>query len=199
MSHSIGIDDHYLTTPEGGAAFRDRILAATDDVLREQGQVLPMAWLLTRLDLDGSELDRVGILPVIAIGALTEELKTGYSEALSSLALSTRALGALLVLEVWDVRARGVDDADGIAQVRAAIAWREEHGSLAEFPGRQEVIAVTFEHVAIGLQHWRAPIVRDDAGRPSLGDWEQMPQGIAVGRFAHVLPPSAYGQTGTEA
>lgn len=181
-------------TEAGGVVFRDMILDGARINLGHDGHLVPMCLLLARRDPDTRRAFPAPRLVVVGLGLemANEESKEAFARTIAEASVRTDALAAALVIEAWEV-----SDMTGETVARA-MQHKARHGSLADFPGRNEVVRVTWEHVAMGVEQWTAPIVRDGAA-VTCGDFARDAEGVWFGRFAHLLSTAAYGPTGTEA
>jgi len=181
-------------TAEGGASFRDTLLVGARINLETDGHIAPVCLMVARRDPQTLVPFAAPRLVVVGLGLplADEQSKEVFARTIAEASVRSNALAAALIIEAWFTTGTAED-------VQAALDWKAEHGSLAEFPGRWEVVRVTWEHVEMGVEQWTAPIIRD-GDRVTCGEFEcDTRQGVWFGRFAQLLAPSAYGASGTEA
>jgi hypothetical protein len=104
------------------------------------------------------------------------KIKDFYALAVRSFAKGTRAIGTLMMTEMWYVEAR--------SQGRAPDLVRDEYPeSLEDADDRHEGLMMLLEHSATGRVMWRAEIKRNPS---RLEPWEDMTPGDAEGRLVNL-------------
>jgi len=182
-----------LGSEDGSVAFRNMVFDGARDNLEKDEHVSTICLVVARRDLaTGQELDNPQMIMVSPDGSMGDPgQRDAFADAIADVTVRSRAMAAALVVEAWTV----VGDRRRTAM---ALRWREEHGSLAFFPGRVEQVRVTWEHVATGAEQWAAPIIRNGSSTV-CGPFVREPHGLWLGRFASLLSTESYGVPGAEA
>lgn len=161
-------------TVEGLIEIAKSIQQRAEQHLAEDGFVTPITFLFLRKDWRTGE---VFLDPQMFI--LTPDRMHGhdekdiYAKFLHHAIKVGNGIAVLNLMECWT--------ADGSEE--KGLEWLAGHGSLKDFPGRKEKVALALEHQDLheGVM-WLAEIIRVDGEAPRLGPWVAEP--MIMGRFA---------------
>jgi hypothetical protein len=173
-----------LATKEGVDEFVAYWMTKTVDEFAENGSVRPHAVVFGTLSPDGDPLGLAAPHFLIdADGGMTKtpETKSAFVATVRDYSRRTRAVGVMMVMEVW---MRTMSSQDEVGQYR--------HGDLAKDPQRREAIFITLDHLAHAqTKAWFAPIEREANGKGRVGAFILTPCGLS-GRFTEVFPRELY-------
>lgn len=176
-----------LMSREGGESFIKGLLESVKLDMEKHGHINPIATLVVTLDLKGQPLKEGEVhIHHIPLGDSfeKEEKKQEASFLLRFMARRLGAVASVFISEAWV--ARGDKDLPPEEAKRRMENWISKHGSLKNYPGRGEIVMVSFEHKALAPQFWTALILRDEH-KTTLGEFELQDAGI-TGRFFRILP-----------
>lgn len=189
-----------LETEEGARELLDHVTDRARLIFEKDGYVQPAFFVMHWRDPDtGVELDKPGIMLVGTDMMGTSEEKDVLSLMLKVLAHKSAAFAIAQIMETWTLGI-GVDEKITPDEARRLVAkyeaWRRQNpeASLEEYEGATEAVYVFVEHARTGPMTMCAGIDRNEDGTGVLREFRALP-GMLDGRFANILPTSAYGQT----
>jgi tetrahydromethanopterin S-methyltransferase subunit B len=176
-----------FTNKEAAENFVKALFPILKTAIEEQGNIEPLATLVAPVGPDGVALPEggFGVHHLMLAGDFNEN-KHMYSQMIRELAAKMGAVVSVFISEAWMAISK---EGKSLEEARAEMnAWQKRNKSLESFPGREEILMVSYEHKNFGSCIWRAVIIRD-GNNTTLGEFELM-EGTSVGRFVRLLPNS---------
>ncbi len=180
-----------LTTLDGARRYlEEAIFPAARQIMQEDGEHYPLAFILATCAPDGDALDTPVLFPFpyASVASATglqydHRGREIFVRAIQALSRQTQALGVVYISEAWSV-CRSIDDGRPIERP-------------SEAPDRQEILSILLDHRS-GRIFCHAPIVRAEGGQVTLGDFVCHVEGTddySYGRLVNLLgraePPDA--------
>jgi len=148
--------------------FFEKIRPQIKEVMEAEGRVPMTAFFLW------NKTSTIKLLPIPEALSNDASFKDLIQKVLRNFIQKEKPDLMILVMEVWMLKTKNQTEMDRIGPE-----------GISEHPGRDEAVFVTGEN-AFGTTSWSAPISRDDSGKPTLGEFENLGTDIK-GRFAHLF------------
>jgi hypothetical protein len=171
-----------LTNEDGARWFVEHLKESARRLFDAQDEVAPMALLICRKNPKTRlSFAKPHILPVLLAGVGHGEMG-GARQVLRQLAQKGAAVGVGMMFEGWMT-----------TELRTKDYAHKWEGRLEDYPGRVEVLNISWQHRARGIGQATAEIIRGTPGcKPSLGPWDGHEDRILLGDVASttdLLPP----------
>lgn len=158
---------------------------AVREFKKDGGLAGPHAIVFATIDpRTGEPFDPIGIVPIWPHGMRgTAKDKEAFTRFVEGIAVKCRAMGVLIVMEVWMVMADRTVDPARYEQLKT------HRGSIDHESDRTEAIVLSLEHLAFppGQHMWFGRITRDAAGVGTVAAFEYHQPGNARGRFLNLF------------
>lgn len=134
----------------------------------------------------GTPIDGIAIIPIWPMGMRgTNSDKDSFTGFVEGIALRARAIGVLMVMEIWLLQVEKAEDPARFEQLRSGNRPR----NLEHEPGRTEAVVLSLEHLAFesGTHFWIADIERKAGAAGILGEFKYVKPERATGRFINLF------------